>query len=156
MPVSELKAAPYNPRRIDAAAMAALTKSIERFGYVEPIVFNKRSGFVVGGHQRLKVLRASKIKEVPVVIVDLAENEEKALNVALNSPTLAGEFTDDLQAMLQDIQLKDESLFESLLFDKLLGEGAPTFEPENIESLKRLDEKKMIVCPNCQHEFSQS
>ena len=135
MPVSELKAAPYNPRRIDAAAMAALTKSIERFGYVEHIVFNKRSGFVVGGHQRLKVLRASKIKEIPVVIVDLAENEEKALNIALNSPHLAGTFTDNLQALLAEIHSKDEILFSELRLDQLLSDVKKSFGVKDADEI---------------------
>jgi hypothetical protein len=66
MTVADLKPAPYNARRIDAAAMAGLSKSIERFGNVQPIVWNRRSGFVVGGHQRLKVLRANKVKTTDV------------------------------------------------------------------------------------------
>jgi ParB-like chromosome segregation protein Spo0J len=86
MAVKNLKAAPYNPRRIDDASLAALGKSIDRFGIVEPIIFNRRSGFVVGGHQRLKVLRSKKIVSAPVVVVDLDETEERALNLALNSP----------------------------------------------------------------------
>jgi ParB-like chromosome segregation protein Spo0J len=45
-----LKPAPYNPRRIDPTAMNALTKSLERFGDVQPIVWNRRSGLVVAGH----------------------------------------------------------------------------------------------------------
>jgi ParB-like chromosome segregation protein Spo0J len=64
-----------------AAAMAGLSKSIERFGNVQPIVWNQRSGFVVGGHQRLKVLRANKVKTTEVVVVDLDEKEERALNI---------------------------------------------------------------------------
>lgn len=95
MNIADLKPAPYNPRRIDRAAIEGLTRSMERFGDVQPIVWNRRSGFIVGGHQRLKVLKRKKVQEVAVavVVVDLDETEEKALNVALNSPHLAGEFT---------------------------------------------------------------
>ena len=57
---------------------------MERFGAVQPIIWNERSGYVVGGHQRLKVLRRKKVQEVAVVVVDLDETEEKALNLALN------------------------------------------------------------------------
>src|ERR1700735_384993 len=104
MPVRELKPAPYNPRRIDDASLAALGKSIDRFGVVEPIIFNRRSGFVVGGHQRLRVLRSKKIVPSPVVVVDLDETEERALNLALNSPKLAGEFSGKLQELLDEIK----------------------------------------------------
>jgi len=145
VPLADLKPAPYNPRRINDAAMAALTKSLERFGYVEPIIWNKRSGFVVGGHQRLKVLRASKIKDVPVVIVDLAENEEKALNVALNSTHLSGEFTDNLQTLLAEIHAKDQVLFSELRLDQLLSDIKATAgrtDPDEVPEMSPQNDPK--------------
>jgi site-specific DNA-methyltransferase (adenine-specific) len=57
------------------------------------------------------------------VVVDLGETDEKALNLALNSPHLAGEFTDDLQALLAEIQADDAALFGELRFDALLAEA---------------------------------
>jgi DNA modification methylase len=125
MAVRDLKAAPYNPRRIDNASLAALGKSIDRFGIVEPIIFNRRSGFVVGGHQRLKVLRSKKIVSAPVVVVDLDETEERALNVALNSPKLSGEFTGGLQDLLADIEAADAQIFSELRLDELLRDQEP-------------------------------
>jgi hypothetical protein len=104
MAVATLKPAPYSPRRIAPAAMAGLTRSLERFGDVQPIVWNKRSGLVVAGHQRLKVLKSKKIKETRVVIVDLDEGDERSLNIALNSSHIAGGFTADLQALLDLIR----------------------------------------------------
>lgn len=120
MPVADLKPAPYNPRRMDRAAMAGLSKSMERFGNVAPIVVNRRSGYIVGGHQRLKVLKAQKVRTTDVVVVDLDDSEERALNVALNSPHIAGEFTDDLQALLAQIRKDDAALFNELRLDALL------------------------------------
>ena len=57
---------------------------------MEPIIWNKTTGNVVGGHQRLKVLTALGYKEIDCVVVDLDEQREKALNVALNK--ISGEF----------------------------------------------------------------
>jgi DNA modification methylase len=119
MAIRDLKPAPYNPRRIDDASLAALTKSMERFGVVEPIVFNKRSGFVVGGHQRLRVLRGKKVQSVAVVAVDLDETEERALNVALNSSKLTGEFSGKLQELLAEIRRADERIFAELRLNEL-------------------------------------
>ena len=102
--LSDLKAAPYNPRKISPAALKGLQASIERFGVVQDIVVNRRSGFVVGGHQRLEALRLAKAQEVPVCWVDLDESDEKALNVALNNPHISGEFDDSLQDLLQSIK----------------------------------------------------
>ena len=125
MDIAVLRASHYNPRRISAAAMAALTTSLERFGDVQPIVWNKRSGLVVGGHQRLKILKSKKVKQTSVVVVDLDERSERALNVALNSSALAGTFTDSLEALLAAIQRDDEVLFAQLRFADLLDRVAP-------------------------------
>ncbi len=123
--LKELRPAPYNPRRIDSAALAGLEKSLERFGVVEPIIWNERTGHVVGGHQRLRVLRAKKVSEADVVVLDLDELDEKALNVALNSPAIAGEFTDALQALLGEIHDARATLFEDLRLGALLAEIIP-------------------------------
>lgn len=85
--VTELNAAPYNPRVTLEPGMLEWEKikhSIEEFGNVEPIVWNKRTGNVVGGHQRLSVLKSMGYETVPCSVVDLDENEEKLLNLALN------------------------------------------------------------------------
>lgn len=83
----QLKAAAYNPRRDlqpEDAEYGKLRGSIEEFGYVEPIVWNERTGNVVGGHQRLKVLLEKGAAEIDVSVVDLSERDEKILNVLLN------------------------------------------------------------------------
>jgi DNA modification methylase len=141
-----LQPAKYNPRRIDDSSMAALEKSIERFGMVQEIVCNRRNMRVIGGHQRLKILRAQKTKQVPVVFVDLEEHEEKALNVALNSEHLSGTFTDDLQAILAEIQGKDEVLFNELLLDQLLADVeqlGTQGDPEDIPDVPQVATTKL-------------
>lgn len=83
----QLKAAEYNPRRDlqpEDAEYKKLRRSIEEFGYVEPIIWNKRTGNVVGGHQRLTVLENEGETEVDVSVVDLDPMQERQLNVALN------------------------------------------------------------------------
>ncbi|MGD9547802.1 MAG: site-specific DNA-methyltransferase [Candidatus Krumholzibacteriia bacterium] len=117
--IADLEPAPYNPRRIHSEALAGLRQGIEKFGLVEPVVWNKRSGRVVGGHQRLKVLQAMGEAETQVVVVDLDEIEERALNVALNNPAIAGEFTADLHTLLAEITAAMPELAEALRFDDL-------------------------------------
>lgn len=85
--LKDLVAADYNPRKDlqpGDPEYESLKKSIKRWGLVEPIVWNKHTGHVCGGHQRLKILLADGVKETEVVVVDLPEKEEKALNLALN------------------------------------------------------------------------
>lgn len=85
--LDKLKEAAYNPRVKLEPGMdeyEKLRKSIETFGDVEPIVWNQRTGNVVGGHQRLQVLRDLGKKEATVSVVDMDEAAEKRLNIALN------------------------------------------------------------------------
>ncbi len=85
--IDRINPAPYNPR-VDLQPgdpdYQRLSKSIDEFGCVEPLIWNRRSGNLVGGHQRLKILRARGDSEADVSVVDLPPAKEKALNVALN------------------------------------------------------------------------
>ena len=108
-----------------------LKRSIEQFGYVEPVIWNKTTGCVVGGHQRLKVLVDMGIDEIDCVVVELDENKEKALNVALNK--ISGDWDKDKLALLiADLQGADfdvsltgfepaeiDTLFKDTLHDKI-------------------------------------
>lgn len=103
--VNELNPAAYNPRkdlRPSDAEYKKLARSMERYGCVEPIVWNQRTGNVVGGHQRLKILIASGAQEVDVSVVDLSPTDEKALNIALNK--ISGEWdSEKLSEVLQEL-----------------------------------------------------
>lgn len=84
---TEIKAADYNPRKDlqpEDTEYKKLRRSIEEFGYVEPIIWNERTGNVVGGHQRLKVLLEKGAQEIECVVVSLDDKDEKILNVLLN------------------------------------------------------------------------
>lgn len=105
LPFSKLKPAPYNPRvalKPGDPTFEKLRRSIETFGCVEPIVWNKRTGFVVGGHQRLEVLKQLGHTSVDVVEVNLTPDREKALNLALNK--IVGAWDEQkLADLLQDL-----------------------------------------------------
>lgn len=109
MNISKLKPAEYNPRKDlkpGDAEYEKLKRSIEQFGYVEPVIWNKATGRVVGGHQRLKVLVDSGLTEVDCVVIELSEEKEKALNVALNK--ISGEWdTGKLAMLISDLQGSD-------------------------------------------------
>ncbi len=99
--IEALKPAEYNPRKKlkpGDKEFEKLKKSIEEFGYIEPIILNKRTNTVVGGHQRLEVMKHLGYTEVDCVIVDLDEKKEKALNIALNK--ISGEWD---EALLTDL-----------------------------------------------------
>ncbi len=118
--LADLTPAPYNPRVISKEAIRGLTASIRRFGLVQPIVWNKRSKQIVGGHQRREVLMDHGVKEADVIVVDLDPNEERALNITLNNPAIGGEFTDDLQELLADLRADMPEDFTALRLEELL------------------------------------
>src|SRR4051812_1397231 len=70
MRLADLKPAPYNPRRISKEAMDGLTVSLKEFGLLQDIVMNKRTGHIVGGHQRWRAMQAEGVTEAPVKVVD--------------------------------------------------------------------------------------
>ena len=87
LPLSELHPAAYNPRvdlKPSDLEYQAIMNSINSFGYIEPIIWNKRTGNIIGGHQRYKILKAQGKTEAEVVVVDFDPDKEKAANLALN------------------------------------------------------------------------
>ena len=118
--MTEIKPFEDNPRTIGKQALSGLEHSMKRFGLVEPIVWNQRTANIVGGHQRYRVLVEEGVEETDVIVVDLPQDEEVALNVALNNPAIQGTFTDDLQDRLQEIQdTLGERLYADMLFEAL-------------------------------------
>jgi DNA modification methylase len=111
LPLEKLNPAKYNPRKDlkpGDPEYEKLKKSMETFGYVEPIVWNKRTGHIVGGHQRFKVLKHQGHTEIECVVVDLDEQQEKALNIALNK--VSGEW--DLPKLADLISELDDGIFD--------------------------------------------
>ena len=87
MQIEDINPAKYNPRlglQPGDSEYEKIKRSIQEFGFVETLVWNKRTGSLVGGHQRLKVLKELGYTEAKVSVVDLPEEKEKALNLALN------------------------------------------------------------------------
>jgi len=82
-----LKPSTYNPRKDlkpGDPEYEKLKRSIDEFDYIEPIIWNKTTGNVIGGHQRLKILKEKGLEEIEVVVVEFDETKEKLANLALN------------------------------------------------------------------------
>lgn len=156
MAIVDLTLAGYNPRKIDKASIVALQASVKKFALVEPVVWNKRSGTVVGGHQRLKVLVELGAIETDVVVVDLNKADERALNLALNSPHLQGDFDKDkLEAMMEDL-VRDlpELDFKALRLDELF--TPPTAVDLNGDPPPKDDAGQEYHCPKCGFQWGAS
>lgn len=170
IPVSQINPAPYNPRRDlqpGDPEYEKLKRSLAEFGCVEPLVWNERTFNLVGGHQRFKVLMNEtdpSPTELEVSVVDLDDEKEKLLNLALNKIT--GEFDDaalaallaDLTASGADVEL---SGFDEQEVDKLLAD----FEPEEDDTVGDFENAEITLgsfdgdkfehnCPRCGFAFN--
>ena len=148
--ISQLVPAPYNPRRHPDNAIKKLIRSIEVYGFTNPILVQEGTNIIVAGHARLKAAKGLGIEEVPVIYLNLDDAKAKAYTVA-------------------DNRLQQESEWEfSVLADLLLeldGIGvdlpATGFDTDEIEDLMTWtpDEKKekgerKITCPECNYEWA--
>ena len=106
--ILKLKPSEYNPRKDlqpEDEEYIKIKNSILEFGYVAPVIINADMT-VIGGHQRLKVLKELGYEEIQCIVVDLDKNKEKALNLALNK--ISGEWDNDkLEAILAELKETD-------------------------------------------------
>ena len=113
--------ASYNPRRISDGNKKRLKQSLKEFGLVQDPIWNKRTGRLVGGHQRVEIMDSEyrgKPYSLDVKVVDLDDQQEAKLNVILNNASAQGEF--DFEAI--------KSLSESLDLDL----GDLGFSPQDL------------------------
>lgn len=148
--LADLTPAPYNPREISPDALEGLQSSVETFGDLSGIVWNSRTGHLVAGHQRVRALTdagavfrlATKTKparltldgkDFPIRIVDWDTDTEKAANLTANNPWIAGDFTDDVVDLVDD--LRDFDNFDDLHLGDLI-EGPPAPDPDGLGDIK--------------------
>ena len=174
MPIDALLAgrADYNPRRISPEDFAALKRSLEEFGPVEPAVWNARSDRLVGGHRRVEAAAELGWREYPVEFVDLDDQRERALNLALNrisgqwddgklaellrqmdeaSRAVTGFDGDELRALLEGGSLAELNLERARELAAAL--AGPPKAPEEFGSV---DESVVTEheCPKCHYRWS--
>jgi len=147
MLVDDLKPADYNPRKKlkpGDKEFEKLKNSILEFGYVEPVIFNKRTGVIVGGHQRLEVMKHLGYKEVDCVVIDIDEKKEKALNIALNK--ISGEWDTalltDLLKELEGNGLASLTGFDLNELDDLFASTVYEVKEDNFDTETEIEEIK--------------
>lgn len=142
MEISALHPADYNPRTISDRAFSGLSASMDRFGVLSHIVWNKRTGNIVGGHQRYRHLVECGEKYADVVVVDLDDNEEVALNITLNNPHVRGDFTTEIMAQLRECEEWSDGFGELCmndLYDILKKKG---YEKNEKKEKKKVSEEE--------------
>lgn len=163
IPRSRLKNAPYNPRKITPAALIDLRKSIQQHGLVEPLIWNERTGNLVGGHQRLSqldILEGSPNYLIHVNKVNIDERSEIALNITLNNPNIQGEY--DVPVLIDLLRNDrfdtDMTGFKPVDFEFMaLNAGMDTslidsmFSPEAVEQINSMTAEIDMVMDQSDH-----
>lgn len=150
--VTKIKPWDKNPRTISDSALKGLKASLQRYGMPQPIIVNRETMRIVGGHMRHRAALELGWKEVPVVYVSLSANEEKALNITLNNRNITGSFTDGLQDILSEIRSELElPEFEGLRLPEMelnqawdLGVENVVKEPEHTDGIMSTIK---VLCP---------
>lgn len=108
--ITELISPTWNPRKITERERKKLTKSIDEYGYVAPVIVNRHNNHIVGGNQRVKILEDLGYKEIDVIYINEPNLErEKALNISLNKNS--GDWDiGKLEDLLVDLELSDVDL----------------------------------------------
>lgn len=146
VPIAKLRPSEHNPRQITEDQAAALRESLERFGFVDPLVVNRhksRLNVIVGGHQRYHVAMGMGIAEVPCVFVSLEEEREKELNLRLNKNL--GSWDYDLLANFDTEFLMDVG-FTSTELNRIFELGLDEPDPPDPGG-------RVVKCPKCGHKF---
>jgi hypothetical protein len=142
--------------------MASLSASLRRFGYVDPIVWNERTGNIVGGHQRFRILSESGVEDAVMVVVDLDDGEEQAANLTLNNPEIEGEWDDPIGELLGHLEGLDPDFFKEAGFDELKKAvermeprtGDDSYQDKNQEiDIDELTSGCDTKCPCCSFEW---
>src|SRR3989304_6283669 len=135
---SELKNAPYNPRRISDAARKKLRNGIKKLKLLGPVQWNKRTGNLVGGHQRLSILDQMETKPdylLTVAVVDLDEKQEKEANLLLNNWSAQGDWDPEkLNEMLPGLDLEATG-FDDADVMRMLGDQVDNAEAQKLEEM---------------------
>lgn len=140
---SQLTNAPYNPRRISELAKRKLAQNIKRVGLVEPPVWNKRTGHIVSGHQRLDILDTLNQTQdyyLHVAEVDMDEKAEKEQVVFMNNTAAQGEY--DIERLVEFFKTNQEIEIENTGYEYehyiyLTGGDVVANEAEKIEELRK-------------------
>ncbi|WP_273122760.1 ParB N-terminal domain-containing protein [Bacillus weihaiensis] len=169
--INEINPASYNPRldlQKGDVEYENLEQSLDKFGYLQPIVWNKRTKNIVGGHQRFKILKDKGLQSFEVSVVNLNDEEEKALNLALNK--ISGDWDMwKLEEVLKSLQDANPDMLAHTGFsddelEELIGDLdtdlAEVIPGSHISSNQELDldeygeDKFAHTCPKCGFGFN--
>ena len=153
-PASQFMAHPDNWRTHPQAQRDAMRGALNEVGWVQRVVVNRRTGYLLDGHERVWQALQNDDAPVPFVEVDLDEAEEAYVLATLDPiGAMAAADTAKLDALLHEVE-SGEAGIQQMLADLAESAGvvAPDVEfPEYDESIA--DEVEYVTCPKCGHKW---
>ena len=140
VPINQLRPFGGNPRKISEKGLHKLKRSVEEFGFVNPILVQKGTNMIIAGHQRLKAAKAAGLSEVPVVWLDMDDVTAKAYNIADNR--------------LQDEAEWDDALLGNLFLE--LSAAVKTVKPEEEAAMEKAKRARNLVRTVLDHNNTAS
>lgn len=149
---SQIELATYNPREISKDNKKRLESGMKKYGLVSTLVWNKRTGVLVSGHQRIDVLDKNRKYdegndyELTVSVVDLSPKEEAELNVQLNNAAMQGDFDiDKLNDMVKNLDVDIKNLgFSDYDLDVLFSDAGGELD-RKLSDIEQVQEDKGIL-----------
>lgn len=131
-PADQFTHNPDNPRIHPQAQRDAVQGSLDTLGWIAPVIENRRTGFLIDGHERIwHALQTG--DNVPYIVVDLSPEEEKQALASFDWITYMAEYDrDKLDTLLRDVQSDDERV-QSLLAGLAEAQGLYLDPPEPAE-----------------------
>lgn len=149
---------PLNWRRHPKEQLEALSYTIEKVGYAGALLYNERTQRLIDGHGRKGLLIKQGVAEVPVLIGDWSEEQEKLILATLDPIAMQAEFDKRVfEEIVKSIPQPDGAITD--LFSEVLnlaiasGRGDNEFDSAYYEDMfmedgiKRQGERE--VCPHC-------
>lgn len=148
IPIKDLKDHPKNPRQISKEQYRKLEGLIERFGLIDKPLVNV-DNTIIGGHQRVKILKKKKVKEVECWVPEYELTEAEVDELLIGHNLNQGTWDYDILANNFDaIDLLNYGFTE----DQLVGKFNDLIE-EIEEKEQKSKKSQQSTCPNCGHQF---
>jgi len=147
IPLRNLKQHPKNPRQISKDQMQRLESLIDDFGLIDKPIVNQDM-MIIGGHQRIRILKKMKEKTVECWVPDRLLNEQEINRLCIGLNLNQGHWDYDILANQWDMKdLLDYG------FDAVQLLGTVDGEEEEPGEEEKKGKSKASICPSCGHEF---
>lgn len=144
--ISSLKEHAKNPRYISKQQAAHLERLMNKFGLIDKPIINQDLT-IIGGHQRIKILKRMKEKKVDCWVPNRQLTQEEVDHLCIGLNLNQGDWSWDILGNLWDpVDLVQWGFSPEKLLDCKLEDLQP-------ESGEKKDKKNTTTCPQCRHEF---